>query len=313
MQTLFPGYLFGETYRGARWNFYPVALACKLPLATLVILAAAVVSVVVSAVRRHRARGPSPVAAAGAVEPSRWRDEVPILLSLITFVAGFVLAARINIGIRYLLPALPLAFVLAARLWTWPRVRPAGWALLGVLLVENLAAAPRYLSFYNAAAGRGYPVVNDFDWGQSLIDLRDWMRDNDLPVVHLAYHGRVDPKVYGVNYVPLAQPSDLPYVAISGYFLTGHPRPMALPGGGQSPFIALPFNRELMRRKPVATLGSILVYERGRPRRRTGGVAGWNARDRCGQLILRIVRAHKRTKPDTTCRASLEFGFPQIS
>ena len=52
----------------------------------------------------------------------------------------------------------------------------AGWCLLGVLLLENLLAAPQYLSFYNAAAGRGYPIVSDFDWGQSLLDLRDWMR-----------------------------------------------------------------------------------------------------------------------------------------
>lgn len=31
---------------------------------------------------------------------------------------------------------------------------------------------------------------------------------------------------------------------------------------GLSPFIAIPFNHELMKRKPAAVLGSILVYER---------------------------------------------------
>jgi hypothetical protein len=44
VQTLFPGYLLGQTYRGARWDYYPIALACKLPLATLALLAIAVVS-----------------------------------------------------------------------------------------------------------------------------------------------------------------------------------------------------------------------------------------------------------------------------
>jgi hypothetical protein len=240
VQSLFPGYLLGETYRGSRWNYYPVALACKLPLATIVLLLAAIGSV-------------------ARMKPTR--SELTILLALLTFVAGFVLLADINIGVRYLLPAFPLAFVLAARLWNRVGFRRAGWALLGVLLVENLLAAPRYISFYNAAAGRGYTVVNDFDWGQSLIDLRDWMRDNDVPQVALAYNGRVDPAVYGIDYVPLVQQPDLPYVAISGYYLTGNGRPMRT-SAGMSQFVAFPFAPQLLERKPAATLGSIMVYER---------------------------------------------------
>jgi hypothetical protein len=94
-----------------------------------------------------------------------------------------------------------------------------------------------------------------------LIELRDWMHASHIPAIHLAYNGRVDPRVYGIDYVPLVQPAPLPLVAISGYYLTGQPRPMMTPRG-LSQFTALPFAHELMERDPVAVLGSILVYKR---------------------------------------------------
>lgn len=251
VESLFPGYLMGKRYRGARWDYYPIALACKLPVATIVIL---VLAAEFGAMKLMRSRQPR------TDNSSPKMATLPPLLALIVFAAGLILLAKINIGIRYLLPIFPLAFVLAAGIFARGRLRFVGFSLVLLLLIENLGSAPRYISFYNFAVGRGYPIVSDFDWGQSLIDLRDWMHDNEVPTIMLAYNGRVDPHAYGIRYVPLSGDDGPPAVAISGYYLTGIARPMMTPAGLS--VLRIPFSDELMDREPTATLGSILIYRR---------------------------------------------------
>jgi hypothetical protein len=90
-----PGYFLGHAYEGARWNFYPVALAAKLPVAAIVLLLCAVASLFVT----------KPRAREGAVY-------VAMLIA-----ACAMWFARVNIGIRYLLPLYPFAIILISRLW----------------------------------------------------------------------------------------------------------------------------------------------------------------------------------------------------
>lgn len=69
------------------------------------------------------------------------------------------------------------------------------------------------------------------DWGQGLIALRDFMVEENVPVVHLSYFGSARPDAYGIDYVPLrsfyalppvAQPAVTPrFVVISATNLVG--------------------------------------------------------------------------------------------
>jgi hypothetical protein len=247
------GFVLGGAYEGGRWYFYPVAVAVKTPLGTLA-LAALVVVVFATRGRLRLADG-----------------EVACLIAAAVFVVGMVVLADINIGIRYLLPAYPIGFVLIARLWAAPapwlgRVRAV---LLAVAIVEPLLLlrSPDFLPFVNVAGGgpwAGWRVVNDsnFDWGQDLLRLGRWMDANRVEEVHLGYFGRADPAVYGIRYTRLDRPSADPYVVISTYFLDGlaHRLPTA---DGPGPFTRIPFHAELARRRPVAVVGRTLyVYDR---------------------------------------------------
>ncbi len=258
-EGLYEGYLFGEVYRGAKWYFYPAALACKLPLSVLALLALAL-----AGSWRSRAA------------PVSWRlGSAPLLIVLAVFVLGMTVLAQINIGVLYLLPMFPPAFILLGGLWAPPRTERPGrpWrmyaatVLLAGLAVEHAAIAPRYLAFINVAAGgptHGYRLLSDsnFDWGQSLIDLKAWMDRNRVPALALGYFGTVDPGVYGIKYSPLFDPRDEPYVGISSYFLVGLAHRMPTPQG-RSQFIDVPFHRELAQRHPVATVGyTIFIYTR---------------------------------------------------
>ena len=241
----FSGFLFGRQYRGSRWYYFPVALLLKLPLATLALLALTLLSLL----RPHP-------------------RELPALVAAAVFLLGMMLAAEVNLGVRYVLPALPFAFVLIGRTLAATHVRWLVPALLALLAVENVAVAPRYLTFFNALAGgpsRGQFLLNDsnFDWGQGLLDLKTWLADNDVSRVQLGYFGRVDPAVYGIDYHLITEVSGAPHIAVSSYFLAGLTHRLPSRSGPTGP-VRLEFAEQLRRKPRVATVagGAIHIFRR---------------------------------------------------
>lgn len=258
----FPAFLLGEEYRGTRMPYYPVAMFCKTPLSVLLLLA-----LTAGTMLRRRTR----LQAADA--------ELPLLVALVMLLIGIAATATVNIGVRYLLPIYPMTYVLMGRLWradAAASAEAAGWsragsiavwlAVLG-LMIESTWIAPRYISFFNAAVGGtrgGQAVVNDSnaDWGQALIDLRDWMKSCGVERVQLAYFGRIDPGAYGIAYTPANQVGGERYIAVSTYFRQGLTYRTPTPDG-MSGWIRLP-NAELLRKiEPVAVVGNVIyVYDR---------------------------------------------------
>ena len=272
-----PAYALGEQYGGARWYYYPLALAFKLPLATWGLVVLTLASIARRGLRR---------------------DQVPLVVMLVVFAAGMALFAEVNVGLRYVLPILPAMFVFVGRVWTdashlapplaagapkaltqpaasggakWcvPRWRRlVGWSLLGMACIESLSVAPRFLTFFNVAAGgpaRAQFILNDsnLDWGQGLLDLREWMRAHQVDRIGLAYFGRVDPRVYGIAHTPLIERGDEELIAVSSYFLTGMPHRMRLSSGQLSGHAILPDHQILRALKPLACAGRIMyIYRR---------------------------------------------------
>src|SRR5581483_8490096 len=89
--------------------------------------------------------------------------------------------SRYQLGIRHLLPILPLMYLLAVMQLV--RVRRAGIliALILVATIESAAIHPDYLAFFNFASGgprRGDRCLIDsnLDWGQDLYRLATWLK-----------------------------------------------------------------------------------------------------------------------------------------
>jgi hypothetical protein len=282
-ELLPPAYLLGEQYRGARWNYYPIALLCKLPVGTIALALVALLLFLRGGIRA---------------------DEWPLVIVLVIFAVGMTLLARVNVGLRYLLPMLPPMFVLVGRAFSPSPRRGEGWGEGGNLLrravncpdsrpsprpsplagrgrlragglvlvifaaTESLAFTPRFLTFFNLACGgpaRGQFILNDsnFDWGQSLLELRSWMDRNNVDRIGLAYFGRVDPGVYGIDYSVLIEGGGEPLVAVSSYYLTGMPHRMPTPDG-PTDYVKLDYARKLRARKPLAIVGrTIYIFRRG--------------------------------------------------
>jgi len=197
----------------------------------------------------------------------------------------FVFAANslfnsLDIGVRHVLAVYPLLFVavaplLARPIYAWTQANSAGraptaraavaLALLMWFFVGGLRVAPAYFEYFNELAGGpqgGYRMLIDsnLDWGQDLIRLRELMDRRGYERVNLAYFGRVDPAVYGVEFVPLEGPEQKGPTVVSASFLMG--RPYFWIRRGRMRWIKPETYAWLQKETPVARAGTMFVYER---------------------------------------------------
>ncbi len=151
-----PSFLLGKLYRSGTWLYFPVSASIKftLPLLLMVLVSAL-------AVRFWKAR---------------LRQFLCLALPATIYLA-FSMSSRLNMGIRHVLPVLPLLIIFAsAGVWNLTRNRRWATVALGVLLAfhitTSLRAFPNYLSYANEAwGGPGetykYLANSDVDWGQA--------------------------------------------------------------------------------------------------------------------------------------------------
>jgi hypothetical protein len=211
----YPSYLFGRFSRHGFRSYYLVALVYKTPLPFLLALLAAPFA----RIRRD-----------GSQERRTLPGESFLWLPLVVLFALFSLASRVDYGLRYILPVLPLAAIYASRLvpalaGRSRALRVAAAALLALYPLSVLAATPDSLSYFNVlAGGRGDRILLDanYDWGQGLKRVRAYMDAHHLPEIGLAYFGHVDPAIYGIRW-HFPAPSRPGPVAVSANFLHGYP------------------------------------------------------------------------------------------
>lgn len=217
--------------------------------------------------------------AAWAFGRSPGRRDYCVFLPIVFLFAANALLNPLNIGVRHVLPVYPLLAIAVSpwfaapleRLATGARTRrdlvgaAAGLLLLGWFLYGSVAVAPRYLQYFNELAGgpeKGHRwlVDSNVDWGQDLIRLREYMAKRHLDSVHLAYFGRVDPRVYDIRFTPLVEGRSHGIAVVSASLLMGRPywiwrRPGELAWSHNGAFTWL------QRFTPAARIGSMFVFE----------------------------------------------------
>lgn len=265
-----PGYLLGR-WRTDAWHYNLVAFAVKTPVLLLLLI---------------------PLGAIGF-----WRSGLPafdkwtILAPLVVLGMMLSLFNRLNIGIRYLLPMLPLLLLLCGpllrRLFEGParpgasargdglrpagryagRLRRVGPLLLlahGILVASSVH--PNHLTYFNWLAGgpsKGdrWLIDSNLDWGQDLYRVPDAVRRHRAAFVWLLYFGHVDPALAGVAVYDIAP--DIPcngLIAVSVNYLRGMPYPIMLPNG-LTAWIGPDHAAWLRDRTPIERLGSIWLYD----------------------------------------------------
>jgi hypothetical protein len=156
-------YLNGQVSSNGWWYYFPELLALKSPIG---FLAALLISLGLFLLGRQW---------------RDWRMRYVLLPPAVFLLAA--MTSHIDIGIRYILPAIGFLYLLAAI----QLARPGwGWLLACLVLcaaVETAAVHPDYLSYFNIAAGgpsRGdrFALDSNLDWNQDVYRLADWIGAN---------------------------------------------------------------------------------------------------------------------------------------
>jgi 4-amino-4-deoxy-L-arabinose transferase-like glycosyltransferase len=253
------GFLAGSYRTEGWWWFFPFAFLIKTPISVIVLFAAGLILAL-----------------------NRWKrfvddDTVYILLPPGAFLAAAILA-KLNIGLRHILPAYPFALLLGGYAITRlcaARPRPLRLTLAALCLlaiVEFALVYPHYLAFFNQFVGgprhgHEYLADSNIDWGQDLKGLKQWMDQHDVHHINLSYFGTADPAYYNIDctYLPggpfyddkrVSSPSLPGFVAVSVTNLRGLYFPPA----------TRDLYKPLLDMEPAAVIGySIYVYWADRP------------------------------------------------
>jgi hypothetical protein len=182
-----PGYLLGEVRDTGWWYYFPVAVAVKTPVGTLLLVGA------------------------GAYAMWRWRRELPTAVVVcgvgVLWYGLFAVTGNLNIGLRHLLPIyLPVAVIVGwavSRLVVYARWRTALLLMLAATIAE-VAVAPNRIAFFNVVGRAIGPVRllgdSNLDWGQDIGRLAQWQRARGGEKIYLCYFGGADPRAYGLVY-----------------------------------------------------------------------------------------------------------------
>ncbi len=183
-------FFFGRVSDGGWTLYYPAALLVKTPIPLLLLSVTGLWML--------------------AAVPARRRDAFLIALPPAALLLFFVVAGRIQIGVRYLLPAYPFlalaaGYAVAKLLGTGAMRRAAGVVLTGWMVGGTAAAWPHFIPYFNEAAGGaegGVRILGDsnLDWGQDLPGLKRWLEEKGYGGVYLAYFGNADPSRYGIRF-----------------------------------------------------------------------------------------------------------------
>lgn len=189
-------YLMGELSDTGWWYYFLFAYLIKTPPGILIMVAASLLALYLG-------------------QRLRLKDELFIYLPVALLVA-ITCVWKVNIGLRHLLPVYPFLYLGVGRLMApWPAAGRAGrlTALVPLMVILCLVAtgweaasiAPHHLAYFNGLVGgpengHHYLLDSNLDWGQSAKAVRDYIEEENVPALYLAFAGNSDPWYEGVRY-----------------------------------------------------------------------------------------------------------------
>lgn len=206
-------FLMGEISADGWWYYCLAAFGLKTPIPLLIFVVVALAGLCARAVGdaarivlvRPRQVRPTPDTGLGLDDAALW---LPVLAVFVFFSVELR-----SIGLRYVLPAFPFLFVIAAgAVISLERRRAFAGRLRYVLavplawyMVGTIAIWPDHLAYFNESIGgpnNGYRYLVDsnLDWGQDLKGLKAVMDRRGIDQIYLSYFGLDDPRRYGIRY-----------------------------------------------------------------------------------------------------------------
>jgi Dolichyl-phosphate-mannose-protein mannosyltransferase len=196
MEEKHPVFLDGQWSEEGFPGYYAFALLYKLPHALQLLALLVLFWIVVPSGR-----------------PRRLATQFAILLPAIAVLA-IAESSPMQLGIRYVLPAIPFAILFASQAAGWLDfkqfpIRSTSVVALAVVMLPSIRYHPEHLSYFNEMAGgpiggREHLLDSNLDWGQDLGGLARYLNEHQGPradsEIGLAYFGTVPPASLGIHY-----------------------------------------------------------------------------------------------------------------
>jgi hypothetical protein len=262
-------YFLGEVSAAGWWYYFPVVYFLKIPLAFHLLTLFGIVLAFYSL----RFSGFS---------IKKWFLNHFVEFSLFSLLVIYwftSIEGNLNIGVRHIMPVIPFTYILVLRgiqagYWKIKNISCRKITILVLIGLfswygfSSLRTFPHYLSYFNEIAGgpkNGYKFVVDsnYDWGQDLKRLKNWVEENNIDKIYVDYFGGGDVPYYlGEKYIPwqgTKPASEFPkgnYLAVSATLLQGG-------RGKPAPNFDQPtgYYNWLNKYQPIARTGnSIFIY-----------------------------------------------------
>lgn len=185
-------YMAGEWITGGRWYYYLYALGIKTPTGMLILM-------VVTAALSFLGKGYN----------AGWRHEALLVMPAIAVLTVVSSQTKFTGQCRYVLPALPFAFIWTAKAGRSFELRHSRVAAITGLCVSwasvsSLAQFPHSLGYVTELMGgptRGseHLIGSDGDWGQDLLYLKHWVASHpEATPLRVAFYGGYAPSTLGL-------------------------------------------------------------------------------------------------------------------
>lgn len=171
----------GKLYPESRWYFLPVIFLLKTPIPLLIF--------------------------GGLGILAAFRKKTFFLLIPIVAIFLIFSLSEIHPRLRYILPVYPFLIMMATLGADWLSKKHFGKVILGILLVwyflGTIFSFPHFISYANEITGPRQTRLflfsdSNYDWGQSLFDLKKYVEENNIANVGLSYFGTDNPAEYGL-------------------------------------------------------------------------------------------------------------------
>lgn len=221
-------YFLGEVSAAGWWYYFPVVFVLKESIPSLILIGIALilaVSNIVKKVKVQSAGWRTKFKVFGDYLGTNFAEFA--MISFVVLYWAYSINSPLNIGVRHILPTIPFIYILttgALKKWTSQKfiIKESLWktviqmasgfltlsfkgvliiVLLGWYLTETIFAYPNFISYFNEFGGgieNGYKYVTDsnYDWGQDLKRLTEFVDENHISKIAVDYFGGGDPKYY---------------------------------------------------------------------------------------------------------------------
>jgi len=194
MQQTHPTYLDSEWELNGFRSYYLCALLYKLPHAVQFLFLLAVYCLF----KQKKQSAFIPVRILGILV-----TPVFLLLLIATF-------SNNQLGLRYILPVFPFLFLLIAPLaeqLDFYKHKVFSYLVIAAALTLPLSLrfAPDHIAYFNEISGGPengdmHLIDSNLDWGQDLYRLKDYLHENHISDIGLAYFGTIPPSTQGIKY-----------------------------------------------------------------------------------------------------------------